>query len=46
MENVYTLLAILWAFIFWYMLSVQMQNDMYKVLNKEIQQCKNNLSNK
>lgn len=40
MKNFYALLAVIWSFIFWYMLSVQMQNDMYKELIKQIEQCR------
>jgi len=40
MEHFYAILAVIWSFIFWYMLSVQMQNDMYKELIKQIDQCR------
>ena len=40
MEHLYAILAVIWAFILWYMLSVQMQNDMYKELIKQIDQCR------
>ena len=35
----YMIISLLCAFILWYMLCVQMQNDMYKVLVQQIEKC-------
>ena len=38
-ETLNIIIIALSAFILWYMLSVQMQNDMYKELVKQIEDC-------
>lgn len=39
MKQLENIIYILIAFIAGYLLSVQMQNDMYKILNTQIEQC-------
>lgn len=39
-ENLYQqIIIVICAFILGYIISVQMQNDMYKVMNNKIEQC-------